>query len=138
VVDGQLTRFEFAVEATNSSLKQTATTFGGHRPARPVKVVRLPQSPEVLRAEVAAGDRARFPEVQRRHHQALVDLAAADLAEHVRTTGALPAWALSSPPVVTAAARYDPSVRRFTFTQAGRRCRVCRSTADGGSALCTD
>jgi hypothetical protein len=138
VVDGQLTRFTFTVEGTNASVKPTAATSGGQRPARQVKVVRLPPSPEVLRAELAAADRARFPDVQCRHRQAQVDFGAADLAEHVRATGAMPAWAHSMPRALTAAATRDTGLRRFTFTQAGRRCRVCRSAADGGSALCTD
>jgi len=138
VVDRQLSRFTFTVEGTTASVKPTAATSEGRRPARQVKVVRLPPSSEVVRAEVAATDRARFPEVQRRHRQALADFAAADLAEHVRTTGAMPAWAHSVPGVLTAAGTRDPGLRRFTFTQARRHCRVCGSAADGGSALCTD
>jgi hypothetical protein len=138
VVDGQLTRFAFVVDGTNASPKQAAATSRSRRPARQVTVIRRPLSPEVQRAEVEVRERQWRAEAERYHWQAVANLAAGDVAEAARVTGALPAWALSQPAVLTAAARRHPDIaRRFHLNTAD--CASCGTVfvaGDGGAATC--
>jgi hypothetical protein len=84
VVDGQLTRFEFTVDATNAATS---------RPGPLVQVTRVAPSIDHERHAVEASDRARRPQVERNHHAALLR---AEVASARRERGSIPAWTLTA------------------------------------------